>query len=91
MAQSIQIQVLPHEIEVDILKQKIATLMKISIHEIEQIYIDKKSIDARQKLIKINLTLKIFFKGEKIDLPIYELPNYKNVANNQEVIVIGAG
>jgi uncharacterized protein len=91
LAQSIQIQVLPHEIEAIILKQKIASLMKISVDEIEQIHIDKKSIDARQKLIKINLTLKIFFKGEQIDLPIFELPNYQNVANNQEVVVIGAG
>jgi uncharacterized FAD-dependent dehydrogenase len=91
VAQSIQIQVLPHEIEDVILKQKIASLIKIPLNEIEKIHLEKKSIDARQKLIKFNLTLKVFFKGENIVLPFFELPDYQNVANNQEVVIIGAG
>ena len=91
MAHILQIQVLPHETEAVHLQLKVSNILKIDTFDIQQIAIEKKSIDARQKLIKINLTLKVFLKGETIDLPTFHLPNYKNVSNNQEVIVIGAG
>lgn len=91
MAHSFQIQVLPHETEIEPLQRIVAKLMQISSSEIQYIHIQKKSIDARQKLIKINLTIEVFLKGEKLEIPIIEIPNYPNVSNNQEVIVIGAG
>jgi len=61
------------------------------VSEVQHISILKRSIDARQKAIKINLKLMIFFQGEPFTEQKIELPNYPNVANQKEVIVIGAG
>jgi uncharacterized protein len=66
-------------------------MIRTSVSEVQHISILKRSIDARQKAIKINLKLMIFFQGESFTEQKIELPNYPNVANQQEVIVIGAG
>lgn len=50
----------------------------------------KKSIDARQKEIKVNLKLEIYKEGEKIT-ELVEKPNYLNVKDRPKVIVVGAG
>ena len=50
----------------------------------------KRSIDARQSNVKINLSIKVFIKEEFSENKI-ELPNYKDVSKEKEVIIIGAG
>ena len=57
---------------------------------ITHVQIAKRSIDARQKRIKINLTLDVYV-DEKFEEAVYSLPNYKNVANEEEVHIVGAG
>jgi len=74
-----------------LLKQHIAKLIKVDAKEIEHISILKRSIDARQKAVKFNLKVTIYFQGETVQEAKIELPEYKNVANAQEVIVVGAG
>jgi uncharacterized FAD-dependent dehydrogenase len=74
-----------------LLKQHLSKQIKVSANEIQHIAIVKRSIDARQKAIKINLKVLIYLQGEPFEVDSIELPNYKNVANAQEVIVIGAG
>lgn len=59
--------------------------------EIAHVVILKRSIDARQKAIKINLKLEIYLKGEPFLAQKIQLPDYPNVENAPEVIVIGAG
>jgi uncharacterized protein len=88
----IQLQVAP-EIAANesLLKEHIAKLFKISTTEIEHIIPVKRSIDARQKAIKINYKVNVFFKGDDFIPQKIELPNYQNVSNAQEVIIIGAG
>ena len=73
------------------LKSHIAKLERISISDIQHISILKRSIDARQKAIKFNLKVAIYLKGEPFLNEIPQLPNYENVSNAQEVIVVGAG
>ena len=51
----------------------------------------KRSIDARQKAIKINLKVAIYFQEDDFVEEKIQLPDYKNVSNSQEVIVVGAG
>lgn len=62
----------------------------ISSAEIRHIEILKRSIDARQKKVKINLKVQVFvnedFHGNQISLPVY-----KDVKNSEEVIIVGAG
>ncbi len=73
------------------LKLHIAKLERISSSEIQHISILKRSIDARQKSIKFNLKVAVYLKDEPFLNDIPQLPNYQNVSNSQEVIVVGAG
>ena len=58
---------------------------------INHIQILKRSIDARQKNIKINLRIEVFFEGEIASNPEYQLPNYPDVSKEEPVIIVGAG
>ncbi|HMK06736.1 MAG TPA: FAD-binding protein, partial [Flavobacterium sp.] len=74
-----------------LLKEYVGKMIHTPVSEIQHITILKRSIDARQKAIKINLKVLIFMQGEAFTEQKIELPDYRNVANAQEVIVIGAG
>ncbi len=91
MQKEFQIQVKPEVAYNDEqLKLFVAKKAKLDFKDIKHVEILKRSIDARQKNVKINLSIKLYihedFKERKIDLP-----NYKNVSNAQEIIIIGAG
>lgn len=92
MPREIQLQVAPEvAANESLLKVHIAKLFQISANEIEHIIPIKRSIDARQKAIKINYKVNVFFKGEDFVAQKIELPDYQNVSNAQEVIIVGAG
>ena len=74
-----------------LLKQHVSKLIVVDAKEIQHISILKRSIDARQKAVKFNLKVAIYLIGEPIQEFKIELPEYKNVDNAQEVIVVGAG
>ncbi|MFC4817332.1 NAD(P)/FAD-dependent oxidoreductase [Flavobacterium sp. GCM10023249] len=92
MPKELQIQVAP-EIAANelLLNQHIAKLMQVSEGDIQKVSVLKRSIDARQKAIKINIKANVYFKGESFIEELIDLPDYKNVSNAQEVIVVGAG
>ncbi len=73
------------------LKLFTAKHLRIPESEIGHITILKRSIDARQKSVKINLKLLVYFAGEEVTEQKIELPDYKDVSNAKEVIVVGAG
>ncbi|MEW7293001.1 NAD(P)/FAD-dependent oxidoreductase [Aquimarina sp. 2304DJ70-9] len=74
----------------DQLKDDIARKNGIPKDEISHIQILKRSIDARQKNIKVNLKLRVFVQEDFIKEHI-ELPDYPDVTHNPEVVIIGAG
>jgi len=92
MPQELLLQVTP-EIAANelLLKQHISKSIRVDAKEIQHIAILKRSIDARQKAIKFNLKVSIYLVGEPFQESKIELPEYKNVSNAQEVIVVGAG
>jgi uncharacterized FAD-dependent dehydrogenase len=92
MPREILFQVLP-EIATNelLLKLHISKLIRVDPNEIQHISIVKRSIDARQKAVKFNLKVTIYLFGEPIQKTKIELPEYKNVENAQEIIVVGAG
>lgn len=57
---------------------------------IEQIRILKKSVDARQKNIKVNLIVEVFSDGEVLPV-LYSPLRVRDVSRSREVIVVGAG
>ena len=92
MSKELLLQVAPEiAVNENLLKQHIAKLERISSAEIQHITILKRSIDARQKAIKINLKVVLFYQNELIVEKTIELPDYKDVSKSQEVIVVGAG
>lgn len=75
----------------DLLAQQIAKVAKLSPEKIQKVVVLKRSIDARQKVIKVNLKGNYFLHDETFIDQQIELPDYQNVSNKQEVIVVGAG
>lgn len=92
MPQELLLQVSPEIASNEmLLKDYLSKQIKISSKEIQHVIIQKRSIDARQKAIKINLKVLIFLENEPFTENKIQLPAYKNVANSQEVIIVGAG
>ena len=91
MQQEFQIQVTP-EVAQDHeqLRQFIAEKNNVYIWEIKHLEILKRSIDARQRNVKINLKINAFIKEDYIEKPI-EIQHYNDVSNATEVLIIGAG
>ncbi len=91
MQHEFTIQVSPEiAVNSDRLKATVAKNNSIPLQEIKHIQVLKRSIDARQKVIKVNLKLKVFVQEEFVDSSI-ELPKYPYVSNAPEVVIIGAG
>jgi len=92
MPREIQTQVSPEVAHnAVLLSEHAAKLFHVATKEIQKVIVLKRSIDARQKAIKFNIKASVYFKEEDyIDQKI-ALPEYKNVANSQEVIIVGAG
>ncbi len=74
-----------------LLKTFLSKHIRVPENDIKHVVVLKRSIDARQKAVKINLKLSVFLGNEPFHETKIELPDYKNVENAQEVIVIGAG
>ena len=92
MPREIQTQVTPEIAHNEtLLNEHVAKLFHVSIREIQKVVVLKRSIDARQKAIKFNIKGTVFFKNETVVEQKIELPDYKNVSNSQEVIIVGAG
>lgn len=92
MSKELLLQVAPEIASNELLlKEYLSKQIKVSVHEITHVSILKRSIDARQKAIKINLKVLVFLKGEVFVEEKIHLPEYKEVSTAQEVIVIGAG
>ncbi len=91
MQQEYQLQVKP-EIAQDQEKLRlfVAKNKRLDASDITYIEILKRSVDARQKNIKINLRVRVFIKEDYKEDPV-EISNYKDISNAKEVIIIGAG
>ncbi|MCH8557965.1 MAG: NAD(P)/FAD-dependent oxidoreductase [Balneolia bacterium] len=76
--------------EPDRLKRAAARKLNVAPTEITHVEVQRRSIDARGKSVAINLQLEVYV-GENYTSEEITLPDYKNVANAPEVIVIGAG
>ena len=92
MPQELLLQVSPEIAANDLLlKNHLSKQIKVSVNEIQHVSILKRSIDARQKAIKINLKVVLYLRGESFHAQKILLPDYGNVAAAPEVIVVGAG
>lgn len=91
MQKNLNIQVLPEvDGQEELLKSKVAQILKIRESDITHIQKRKRSIDARQKQVKINLYLDVFVNEKFVEEKI-QLPEFKNVTSAEEIIIVGAG
>lgn len=91
MINEYQIRVLPEQAANEqSLKQYIGREKGIDIRTIHAIRILKRSIDARQRTIFINLKIRVFINEEPTETE-YIPTEYKNVSGKPSVIVVGAG
>jgi uncharacterized FAD-dependent dehydrogenase len=91
MSKQIQINLTPASAADDASIKKIAaSLAGIDQSAVTSIRIIKRSVDARKKNIRVNLTVDVLTAE---DSEINEIAPFisKNVANSQEVIIVGAG
>ena len=91
MIKEIQLQVLPEQAaKIELLKKIVSEKLNVQKSEISHLEIVKRSIDARQRTIKVNLRLIVFINQEFVKKEEY-FPIYKNVEGKEEVIIVGAG
>src|SRR5690606_7196738 len=69
----------------------VARKLGVPVSDICHVEVLRRSIDARQKNIKINLKVEVFFQGEPMTSEPVQMPDYPDVSNASEVIVVGAG
>ena len=91
MQKEFQIQVTPeiaHNKE--LLNAFLSSEFGIPKKDLKHVEILKRSIDARQKVIKINLKVAVYINEDPV-LVSPDLPDYGDVSKAREVIIIGAG
>ncbi len=88
---NIQIQVLPEKVEnLDFLKGLAATKLGIQKYDIQHFRIRKKSIDARRKPVKYQVSVDVF-QGDEEFTPLLKTPIFHQVNDRPSVHIIGAG
>ena len=75
----------------ELLAKQVAKFCAISVDDIQKVVVLKRSFDARQKSIKVNLKGLVYSMDETYHPNKHDLPDYPNVAHQQEVIIVGAG
>jgi uncharacterized FAD-dependent dehydrogenase len=91
MQKEIQIQIPPEFINnPDEIKRQAARKGGIREADIRYVELLKQSVDARQRNIKLNLSLRIFINEDFSESKV-SLPDYKDVTKAPHVIIIGAG
>ena len=91
MQKDLQLRVLPEIAgEEDLLKKEVANKLGISPDSVTYIDIQRRSIDARQRTIYINLNTRVYI-NEGFEPEAINPPDYPDVRNQEEVLIIGAG
>ena len=91
MIQELQLRILPEEaVSEQSLKQVVARETGTSVPYIHTVRVLKRSIDARQRTIYVNVKLRAFI-NEQPDEPEFQLVEYKDVSAGKPVVVVGAG
>ena len=92
MPKEFQFQITPEQAaKEELLTLTVGKHLRIPVSDIQKVIVQKRSIDARQKQIKVNVKGLVYIKGEVFHEQSLFFPDYKDVSNAPEVIVIGAG
>ena len=73
------------------LKQSIAKMMGVNLSRINGYRLLRRSIDARQHQVMVNLAIRVYVDEPAIEKPEYESVEYPDVTDARPVVVVGAG
>ena len=91
MVNEYQLRVLPEQAASEqSLKQYISREKGLDVRTINAVQVIKRSIDARQRTIFVNVKARVFI-NEQPDNEQFTRTEYKNVEHARQVIVVGAG
>lgn len=91
MIQELQLRILPEEaVNEQSLKLVVARETGAALEDIQAVRVLKRSVDARQRTIFINIKLRAFI-GEMPTEAEYQSVEYKDVSGGKQVVVVGAG
>lgn len=91
MIQELQLRLLPEEaVNEQSLKQVVARETGSALQSIHTVRVLKRSIDARQRTIYVNVKLRAFI-NEMPEEAEYTSVEYKDVSGGKPVVVVGAG
>lgn len=91
MQKEIQLRVFPEIAgQPQQLKRHVSKKIGIPEDQIPHIEILRRSVDARQKQVYINLKVQVFVNEDFEEIPT-KLPDYANVRNAKEVLIVGLG
>ncbi|MDD4116467.1 MAG: FAD-binding protein, partial [Massilibacteroides sp.] len=91
MIKELQLRILPQEAaNEDTLKVVAARETGAAVNAIQRINVLKRSIDARQRVIYVNVKLRVFI-DEQPSEPLFQPFEYQDVSQEESVIVVGAG
>ena len=91
MISEFQLRILPQQAANEAtIKEYISTEKAIDIRTIKHVRVLKRSIDARQRTIYINLKIRVYVNEEPKD-DVFEHIKYGDVASAPSVIVVGEG
>lgn len=91
MIKELQLRILPQEAANEqILKETVSRLSGDPVKNILALRILKRSVDARQRIIYLNVKVRVFI-NELPDEPEYTRIEYKDVSAGKNVIIVGAG
>ncbi len=91
MIRELQLRILPEEaVNEQSLKRVAARETGNSVSQIWAVRVLKRSVDARQRVIFINLKLRVFI-NEEPDEPEFPSVVYPDVSKGKAVIIVGAG
>ncbi len=74
------------------IRKAVAQTLHLPFGAIHSVRIIRKSVDARQRNLKVLLTVQAFMNAEEAQLPPYEKPHYQDVHNaERQVVIVGCG
>ena len=92
MVEELQIREIPRVAScTDEIIRAVAGKLKINIERINGVRIIKRSIDARQRQIMINLTIRAYIDEPVAEENLVDPIDYKEVTGTKQAIVVGAG
>lgn len=93
MNNSVQLTLTPAEAaQQEYVKKALAIHLRVPFHSLLGYRILRQSVDARQRQLKVLLTVQPFLSEAEKELPAYEKPEYRDVHDaDRQVVIVGGG